>query len=234
MKASGLGWLVLLWAVSRARSASASSAPAPGSPPPSSPRAPATYGSALPLPAHGGTEWSDDYLLNPPTTPQPEDELWSRYIHDPSRPGPRVIADESAVARKLTDFERWALGPYFIADDLEVEVYNGAAPPGFDQSKVDQIPKSLWAVTLAKPSGGALIWLPRLQHLWERWWLSLLAHEMTHAAQVRMGGQSQEELAKQMQRYGYEGSPTEVQARWMQGRVLNGLDARARAFYAKR
>jgi len=233
----GIGWLVALWLMGQSRNARAPSSPAPIM----TGRVP----SGLPLPAQHG--FSADYLLNDQNFqpaghgPDPDEQAWKRYALDSQRPGPRVQDDARPGFRKLNAFERWALEPYFIDEDLTATIYNGVLPPIIDRSKLppgidlDNLPVTAHAMTFGTPGGGSppMIWLVHFRpQLWRRWDLSLLAHELSHGAQVRMGGLTPAELLALMTRYGYEGSPTEVQARWMQGAVLSKLDSRARAFYA--
>lgn len=238
MKISGLGLLAVLWLLTQARSTSAaSSSSAPSSPTPPNPDrtpAPTPSGRITTLPPIEDLDDSPD-LLNPP--PRSEiDEIWERYASDPKRPGPILKMDELAPAeptdRYLSEFERWALRPYFpVAADLDTKIHNGRTPsflpPGVP------MPPELWAATAAWPPGSKPeIWFPNgVRPLWKYWWLGVLAHELTHVSQTRIGmtpGQAMDALLQ----HGYQDSPVERQARWMQRRVLNGLAARARAFYA--
>ena len=89
----------------------------------------------------------------------------------------------------------------------------------------------LLPLILAKTDDKGEIWFPNAPRpLWQRGWLAILAHEVAHRAQLRMGMTEAEGIAAIHQR-GYVDSPIELQARWMQRRVLRGLAERARAFY---
>jgi hypothetical protein len=226
----GLGALAILWLLTQARTASAPSSPAPSSPTP----APTPPGRIMTLPPVEDLDDSPD-LLNPP--PRSEvDEIWERFATDPKRPGPVLMTNELAPAepvdRYLSEFERWALRPYFpVAADLDTKIHNGKVPQFLPASI--PINPELWAATAAWPPGAAPeIWFPNgVRPLWKYWWLGILAHELTHVSQTRIGmtpGQALDSLLK----HGYQDSPVERQARWNQRRVLNGLEARARAFYA--
>jgi hypothetical protein len=237
MLGTKLGQLGLLWLLSHISKSGvapgASSAPTGPTGNPSTPR-PSNlypYASALPLPP--STPFSDDELLNEPTSPTEADRLWARFVVDPNRPGPRAKADDAPIARALSDFEHWALAPYFIRQDLDnVTLYNGAVPSIVPKEVVAQVPASMIAMTFGAAGKPSIIWVPRFHALMhERWWLGILAHELTHAAQRRMGGITPAESLALFKKYGYNDMPTEVQARWMQGQVLSHLDARAAAFY---
>lgn len=157
------------------------------------------------------------------------DELWESYVLDPKRAGPRLQVDTAPVARKLTEFELWALRPYFpVAGDLDFTLHVGQIPP----CPPDVTP-SYWDITMrtavaAKTMPDGSIWVPQMWPLWHRRWLGVLAHEITHRAQQRMGSTTEEQI-RAMHEHGYVESPIEVQARWMQRRVLRDLVARARA-----
>jgi hypothetical protein len=230
----GLGWLAALWILSQVRSSGASSSPSSPSSPAPAPT-PTPPGRIMTLPPIEDLDDSPD-LLNPP--PRSEiDEIWERYATDPKRPGPIIMAAELAPAepvdRYLSEFERWALRPYFpVAADLDTKIHNGKAP-AFMPAGIE-MPKELWAATAHWPPGAKPeIWFPNgVRSLWKYWWLGVLAHELTHVSQIRIGstpGQALDALLT----YGYQDSPIERQARWMQRRVLNGLEARARAFYGQ-
>lgn len=220
----GIGWLVALWLMGQSRSAAAPSSPAPSSP-----------GRVTSLPPIEDLDDGPD-LLNPADTPTEADLLWERFAKDPKRPGAPLTAaqlNQTAIEdRKPNAFERWALAPYFpVAMDLDLTLHNGSSPP-FTPPGVT-IPPNMWALTAAwPPNTTPQIWFPNgVRPLWQRWWLGVLAHELTHGAQVRIGMTPGQAMDAQLQ-HGYQDSPVERQARWMQRRVLNGLDARARAFYA--
>lgn len=226
MKLRGLGWLVLLWAVSKARSSAAASS-APSS---TAPRAPGVRPPYV--------DPTDEELLSGPKITG-DDLLWLRYATDPDRPGPPLRQkdeeNEPPSSRTLTDFEIWVLEPYFpVPDDLGgVTIHNGFDPPNFPAPE-------LLPLLAAKTDERGDIWLPgrkpgepswqRPQPLWHRYWLGVLAHELTHRAQIRMG-MTLPDAIQAVHEHGYVESPVEVQARWMQRRVLRGMAERARAFY---
>jgi hypothetical protein len=230
----GLGTLAALWLLAQARGATASSSPSsPSSPTPTPTPTPAPPGRITTLPPIEDLDDGPD-LLDPPSVRTDADNLWERYATDPERPGPVLMTDELAPAepvdRYLTEFERWALRPYFpVAADLDTKIHNGKIPMAVPAA---QVPGNLWALTVAIPPGSKPeIWFPNgVRPLYQRWWLGVLAHEITHAAQTRIGMTPRQALDALLT-YGYKDSPIERQARWMQRRVLNGLDARARAFY---
>lgn len=214
---------LLLWLWSKQSKAPASSA--------SSPAAPAA--PSIPLA-------SEAELLQPPEEPSAADLLWARYASDPKRGGPRLRRDTAPTSRKLTAFEKWALKPYFpVAADLSITIHNGKNPRAAKPSEQPVLDKAiadtpgLWALTLLAPGKKAPeIYLPnKVRPLGERWWLGVLAHELAHVAQIRMGmtaAQTQDSIAK----HGYQRSPIEVQARHFQAKAHRDLYERARQFYA--
>ncbi len=224
----GLGWLVALWLLRNARSSSGPSSPAPAPSSPSSARPPYV-------------DPTDEELLSGPKVTG-EDLLWVRYANDADRPGPPLRQqgedDEPATSRTLTDFEIWVLEPYFpVPGDLGgVTIHNGFDPPDFP----DALRSELLPLIAAKTDDAGDIWIPgrkkgdpnwqRPQPLWQRYWLGVLAHELTHRAQIRMGMTLAQGI-QSIHEHGYVDSPIEVQARWMQRRVLRGMAERARAFY---
>lgn len=218
LSSKSLGWLALLWIMSRAgRSSAASSAPA----------AAASTWPKTPLPPY--VDPTDAELMTLPNLASAEELRWARYARDPDRPGPRLEIDAGPVTRKLNAFELWALGPYFpVEEDLKAHsIHLGKWPP--------------WVPRDAMPAGGVLggitdpntgdVWFPEVRELWSRYWLAVLAHELTHAAQMRMG-MTRDQIIQALREHGYVQSPIEVQARAFQRRVLRGLAERARAFYA--
>lgn len=205
--------------------------PVPPRPPP--PR-PERIPSGLPLPLDHG------FTLLELLEEKPDSQLerqWRSYAQDADRPGPRAAGDGRRGKRKLNSFERWALEPYFIDEDLNAAtIYNGVLPPavpaealrtqGIDPDNIKQSQAPL-ALTFGQ-RGKVSVWFPVFQpRMWHRFWLGVLAHELAHGAQARMGGLKPNELAEMIKRHGYENTPTEVQARWVQGGVLRGLDKRA-------
>jgi hypothetical protein len=236
MLGSNLGKLAALWLIGQwSKSGGGFGGAAAGKFPTSSttwPRDARDYPYARDLPLPPTQVFSTEYKLNAPTAPDANDQRWLRYVVEPSRPGPRAKADDAPINRGLSDFEHWALAPYFIRQDLDnVSLFNGVEPPGLPQGFASKLPATMWALTFVAPGGPALVWLPHFHALmYERWWLGLLAHEITHGAQGRMGGLSPQQAVEQYKSMGYEKMPTEVQARWMQDAVLQGLDRRAMAF----
>ena len=224
-------WLLSQWGKQSSPGGSAAPAGPTGNPNTPRPKELYPYASALPLPPQ--TPFSTSYLLNPPELPDEHALLWNRFVVDPNRPGPRAKIDEAPVARALSDFEHWALAPYFIRQDLDnVTLYNGKAPPQVPRELLDKVPETMWAMTFTKPGGPAVIWLPKFHSIMhDRWWVGLLAHELSHGAQGRMGGVTPQQALELFKKYGYEKMPMEIQARWLQGMVLQKLDQRAEAFY---
>lgn len=170
MKASkALGWLVLLWLVSRASSASAVTTwkPAPSSPPaPTPPRAPPRRRNPFPP----QPEPSDADLQVPPSDiryPLYADLLWIEYAErGKGRPGPLPSVTDLAAAREglrrqLTEFERWALTPF--------------VPSGFEGALLEEVSSSSPA--------------PR----YHRWSLAKLAYDL-----ARKKG-APDSMAKQLQ-----------------------------------
>ncbi len=218
LSSKSLGWLALLWLVSRAtRASAASSAPAPA----------ASTWPRVPIPPY--VEPTDKELMTEPNLASAEELRWARYARDPDRPGPALENDAGPVTRKLTAFEIWALQPYFpVEQDLTShQIHQGQWPP--------------WVPADARPLGGVIggitdpdtgdVWFPLVRPLWSRGWLAVLGHELTHGAQLRMGATKQQ-IIDSLRQHGYVQSPMEVQAREFQRRVLRGLAERARAFYA--
>lgn len=179
----------------------------------------------------------DSELLSVPDSPSTADLLWRRYAQDPRRQGPSLEAEEMTEyqgkpkTRPLTDYERWALEPYFpVASDLTERVLHlGQWPPWLAKSAA--LPQGVTLFGITDPETGD-IWFPHMVRLWERFWLAVLAHEVVHAAQLRMGA-TRAQAEQSIREHGYVLSPLEVQARWMQRKVLDDLEARARAFYDK-
>lgn len=196
-------------------------------------------------------EPSEESLLREPEEPSPDDLLWAQYVGDDRHAHPRPVDDKGPVRRKLSRFERWALGPYFpVAEDLEVDLVNGAldlpelrarmaelakTQPELVRKALEEF-KQMHAVTLAHPGindGKPQIYFPRLAPLYNRWWLAILSHEVTHVAQARMGLTPAQSLQSMLE-HGYRNSPVEKQARWKQREVLRGLTMRARNFYREK
>lgn len=179
----------------------------------------------------------DSELMTIPDGPTNADLIWRRYAQDPRRQGPALESEEMTEyqgkpkTRGLTDYERWALEPYFpVASDLTKRVLHlGQWPPWL--AKNAKLPDGVTLFGITDPETGD-IWFPQLVPLWERFWLAVLAHEVVHAAQLRMGA-TRAQAEQSIKEHGYVLSPLEVQARWMQRKVLDDLEARARRFYDK-
>jgi hypothetical protein len=178
-----------------------------------------------PPPLRPDTPYTDEELLNPPLSLPAGDRDWWAYASDPRRPGPPLPAADSApIARPLNAYERWALAPYFPADVLEATIHNGQALPFLHG---DAPPATLWSITDTKGQ----IWFPNaVRDLRGRWWLAILAHELAHVQQIRMG-LTKHETSEAIKHFGYEQSPIERQARWLQGQVMRDLYERARSFH---
>lgn len=193
-----------------------------------------TLPSIAPLP----DEKSDDSDLLDNDVADEFDVLWARFALHPERDGPKLLEKDlqphAPESRTLTDFEIWALEPYFpVASDLAlVDVHNGLTPPA--PPHVDpQHWQALFMNVAAKTDRDGGIWFPnKVRGLWTRRWLAVLAHEVTHRAQMRMGA-TDEEAVQAVHQHGYWDSPIEVQARWMQRVVLRDLVRRAYAFFGE-
>lgn len=188
-------------------------------------------------PANISLDKDDSELLQVPDSPSTDDLIWKRYAQDPRRQGPSLSAEEMTEyqgqpkTRGLTDYERWALEPYFpVESDLSKRVLHLSQWPPW-LNKAAKLPDGVTLFGITDPETGD-IWFPHPVPLWERFWLAVLAHEITHAAQLRMGS-SRAQAEQSIKEHGYVLSPLEVQARWMQRKVLDDLAARARAFYDK-
>jgi hypothetical protein len=220
--------MVVLWALQNARSTSR----APSSAPSSARRAPPQLQpSQLKIPGLDVyTEPTDQQLSRPTNDDTADDRLWAMYAVDSKRVGPKPTDAELlpvAEVRKLSEFERWALEPYFpqLGFLLETVVHNGLNPPWLGAPEPD---------TYAITDENREIWvLHKPRGLWTRWWLSLLAHELSHVRQMQMG-MTREQVQTARRDHGYANSPIEVQARAVQRRVLRGLTYRSREFYRSR
>lgn len=195
-------------------------------------------GGALALLGRRTLQDPDADLFQEPKRPSVEDLLWLRYLNDPRRFGPRLTpaeASEDTAApstRKLTALERWALEPFFpVASDLDRTIHLGLWPPWLPSADKLGLPPGTKLGGITDPETGD-VWFPERHQLWQRFWLSILAHELTHGAQIRIGA-TRQQAADALRTHGYVDSPLEVQARWMQRRVLDGLAQQARDFYAR-
>lgn len=171
----------------------------------------------------------DQRLFNPPVMPNEEDRFFSAWIGD-SRSGSQlssVDVSPRAGKRHLTAYEKWALRPYFpYAPDLDEPVINdGIKPPGWEY---EQDPEGIRAAT--SPLTKEIYFPHGPTKFTDRWWLAALAHELWHLAQIRIG-LTPEQAAGALMKWGYESSPIEVQARYQQARVYDGLAKSARTFY---
>ena len=188
-------------------------------------------------------EPSDAELMKPPEEPSDDDLLWSRYVGDTSHAHPAHVDDRGPVVRKLSRFERWALAPYFIPEDLEPDLYLGKASPrlleqlrvalrspSLTEAEALAFGRRLGIVAATRADG---ICFPTVPPLYSRWWLGALGHELAHHAQYRMGA-TPEQALDAMREHGYQNSPIEVQARHVQRQVLRGLTTRARNFYREK
>lgn len=177
----------------------------------------------------GGVDPVDEaYLRLIPTSKNDDDRAFDRWLaEDPTRP-PYVEEDTARVtSRSLTPYEKWALGPYFYVDDLTVpRLHNGKIPTLLEGIEV---PWQMLALTMSI-SGKPHIFVPHEpQDFRHRWWLALLAHELYHAGQLRLGA-TPGEAEDAIKRHGYVNSPLEISARGKQREVYLGLAQRARAF----
>lgn len=215
---AGAGLLFLLWAAGRGSSPSSAAPGLPGT---------ATAKPNIWPEPKLTDEAADDSDLKDLGKISGYDLLWARYVRDPDRPGPRLPPEDAApVTRRLNDFERWALKPWFpVALDLQGYVLNGKNPP------LPEKERQFLPFILAKTDDKGDIWLPNdVRPLWQRRWLAVIAHELVHRAQLRMGSTPAEAIDS-IHKHGYWDAPQEVQARYIQRRVLRGLAQRAQAFY---
>lgn len=181
----------------------------------------------------GADQVLDSELVNMPTVLTQDDLMVAAWLRRDDNGGPPFVeADlypDRVTTRQLTPRERWFLAPYFpVASDLETELHFGKPPAEYAEAA-----KNLAAYT--HPFGGHIrITFPNgPQSMLSRWWLALLAHELTHAAQYRLGMTTQEAEAEFI-KWQYTLSPIEVQARHYQRVVYADLVRRARDFYLSR
>jgi hypothetical protein len=178
-------------------------------------------------------EPSEAELTTPPDRESSDDALWRMYAIDSKRAGPKPTEAEwdpkQPHTRKMTAFERWALEPYFQGMDyiFESVVHNGLEPLEATAAGI-VLPKATVAFT--HPVSREIYVLHGVKPLWQRWWLALLAHELVHVHQMKMGMTLKEALIAILD-HGYVDSPIEVMARHTQRRVLRGLTMRARSYY---
>lgn len=209
-------------------------------PPPKTPPPPYESGMDPRFVKPDELEWPVDARLRLTLRdPQPrteDDDIFDAWIRDSRSGAPRltdVDLKPQPGKRRLTAIEKWLLTPYFpFPGDLgDRWIHNGFEPPRLGGT----IPTNLYAWTEPNPdtggAEGAILFFPNeARTLIDRWWLSCLAHELWHAAQMRIGLTEAQRKASN-RRWGYVDSPIEVQARWQQKRVFDGVTAAARAFY---
>lgn len=184
------------------------------------------------------------YILDMPNPTHPADRLWARFVADPDRPGPRLNPQELSVTphdRPPSPFERWCLRRFFpvFEDVTEARLHLGKLPSLGPDVKLPPdfaTPPSVMAVTDANGE----VWFPPratstggkeapvLSHFY---WITILAHELAHRSQRRMGltpGQALDAILK----HGYADSPIERQARWLQQVIADALIHAADRFFA--
>ena len=171
-----------------------------------------------------------DPFVEPVSETTPDDRAFAAWIRDPRSGAPELGREDLEPMqgpRRLTDYERWVLGPYHYADDLtHPTLYLGMPPPDFPPGV--KIPEQLWAVTTIT---GDIYFPNHPRSFLTRWWLAVLAHELYHVGQARLGltsWQAQEAILK----HGYAQSPVEVSARWKQRQTYDGVTKLAREFAA--
>jgi hypothetical protein len=183
----------------------------------------------------GADPVSDMSLRNPPSHLTQDDLMVAAWLRDEDNGGPAfVTADlypDRELKRRLTPRERWVLAPYFhVASDMDPEL-NFGVPKGMPAGA---FPANVYAVTFGTPDRGCTVVFPRgPQSLLSRWWMAVLVHELVHVAQLRLAGGDTGATAAQI-KWGYERSPTEVQARYYQRLVYNDLVRRARESFLSR
>lgn len=162
------------------------------------------------------------------------DDLYDRWVRDPRSGAPELTTVDlipRVGKRGLTAFERWALADFFYVADLEGEkLHMGMRPPELVDKLAEagqELPEAVAAFTM--PDGS--VWFPHgPKPLHERWWLSILAHELYHSGQVRLGS-TLGEATEAIEHWGYIDSPLEVSARWKQREVYDGMGERAQMFF---
>ncbi|MET0410226.1 MAG: hypothetical protein ABW217_02970 [Polyangiaceae bacterium] len=184
-------------------------------------------------------EWPTDarmrLSLRDPQPRTEDDDIFDAWVRDP-RSGAPALTDEDlnpeAGKRRISAVERWLLAPYFpVSEDLDDRwIVNGYEPPPLGGT----IPVNLYAWAEPAEDGGAkdgyVVFPNETRNLINRWWISCLAHELWHLAQARIGLTPAQTVAA-FRRWGYVDSPIEVQARWQQKRVFDGVTAAAREFF---
>jgi hypothetical protein len=157
-----------------------------------------------------------------------DDRTFHDWIFNPSSGAPPLTSDDRNPVqgpRKLTEYERWVLGPYVYVADLDATtIHQNTRPPVIPEGT--EIPAQLWGLTME----GAQIYFPNQPRSFlNRWWLSVLAHELYHVGQGRLGLTTWQGLEATM-KYGYFENPIEVSARWKQRQVYEGITKSARDF----
>lgn len=169
-------------------------------------------------------ETSDETVL--------ENERFFRAWVEDGRSGAPALTEVDANPRNgtrgLTPYERWALQDYFHALDLDAaSITFGGRPPIFEGLPINS---RVYAMT--DMDDGRVYFPHGPRDMCSLWWLSVMAHELYHAGQHRLGAQPIDMGSANMT-WGYVDNPLEVQARWQQRAVLDGLAQRARAFFAR-
>jgi len=177
----------------------------------------------------------ESYLLNKPTTLDQTDLMVAAWLRAEGKGAPPFItADlypEQVTERGLTPHEMWVLSPYFPVDsDLTAPVLHFGLPPG---APPEAAPEGLHAFTYLEWGRAHIRFPGGPVSMLGRWWLCMLAHELTHAAQFRVGMTAQE-TTDTLARYGYNNSPIEVQARFYQRLIYADLARRAREYFLRR
>lgn len=175
----------------------------------------------------------DHELLNMPTTLSQDDLMVAAWMRREDNGAPPFetadLYPDRVTTRQLTPRERWFLSPYFpVASDLGAELHFGAVAPEFAQAT-----ENLAAVTHPYEGHIRITFPNGPQSMLSRWWMALLAHEITHVAQYRLGLTTQQ-ATEDFIKWQYTLSPIEVQARYYQRVVYADLVRRAREFFLAR
>jgi hypothetical protein len=188
----------------------------------------------------GADPVDDPELRDPPPVPPSQDDLMvAAWLRAKDTGAPALVdADlkpNKHLRRPLTARERWFLGPYFpVAADLKTPILNFRLPPGTSTKAAADTMRQYYALTFYSPAKVPLVYFPHgPQSLLSRWWMAVLAHELVHGAQLRLG-MTPAQTTDALVSYGYALSPIEVQARFLQRVVYGDLVKRAHAYFASR
>jgi hypothetical protein len=178
---------------------------------------------------------NEPWLRDEPV-PGQEDLMIADWLQRTDNGGPPLTVEDLYPDRKLrralTPRERWALGPYFpVSADLDGAELRFETPPNWTQQMANDQP--VYAVTFGV-AGKPVVYFPKgPRSLLSRFWLAVLGHELIHGAQFRVSGGALN-TTEDLLRWGYELTPTEVQARFYQRVIYGDLLRRAAAYWEPR